>query len=109
MSMQNGEFAQRFIQMLRPENVGNAAQTAITWLKPPPAPVAIKPLRFANFPVTLGRLGAPRQGCVRQDLRSSHGDRSRRKTVDRRKAAGGRHLSPAAPGAPLHIPRAGSR
>src|SRR5229473_3193704 len=58
MSMQNGEFAQRFIQMLRPENVGNAAQTAITWLKPPPAPIGIKPLRFANFPATLGRLGA---------------------------------------------------
>ena len=56
--MQNGEFAQRFIQMLRPENVGNAAQTAITWLKLPPAPIAIKPLRFANCPATLGRLGA---------------------------------------------------
>src|SRR5229473_1217255 len=58
MSMQNGEFAQRFIQMLRPENVGNAAQTAITWLKPPPAPIGSKPLRLANFPATLGRLGA---------------------------------------------------
>jgi L-ornithine Nalpha-acyltransferase len=58
MSMQTGEFAQRFIQMLRPENVGNAAQTAITWLKLPPAPIGIKPLRLANFPATLGRLGA---------------------------------------------------
>src|SRR6266446_4584868 len=58
MSMQNGEFAQRFIQMLRPENVGNAAQTAITWLKPPPALIGIKPLRLANFPASLGRLGA---------------------------------------------------
>ena len=56
--MQNGEFAQRFIQMLRPENVGNAAQTAITWLKLPPAPIGIKPIRLANFPATLGRLGA---------------------------------------------------
>ena len=56
--MHNGEFAQRFIQMLRPENVGNAAQTAITWLKPPPAPIGFKPLRLANFPATLGRLGA---------------------------------------------------
>src|SRR6202048_2878389 len=58
MSMQNGEFAQRFIQMLRPENVGNAAQTAITWLKPPPPVIGIKPLCLANFPATLGRLGA---------------------------------------------------
>jgi putative hemolysin len=58
MSMQNGEFAQRFIQMLRPENVGNAAQTAITWLKSPPALIGIKPLRLANFPASLGRLGA---------------------------------------------------
>jgi hypothetical protein len=65
MSMQHGEFAQRFIQMLRPENVGNAAQTAITWLKPPLAPIGTKPLRLANFSATpgnfsatLGRLGA---------------------------------------------------
>src|SRR6202048_3692474 len=58
MSMQNGEFAQRFIQMLRPENVGNAAQTAITWLQPPPPVIGSKPLCLANFPATLGRLGA---------------------------------------------------
>ena len=36
--MQGDELArstQRLIQMLRPEAVGTAAQTAITWLKPP--------------------------------------------------------------------------
>jgi putative hemolysin len=36
VSMQNGEFArstQRLIQMLRPENVGTVAQTAMTWLE----------------------------------------------------------------------------
>jgi len=60
--MQNGELArstQRLIQLLRPEKVGTAAQTAITWLKPPPAPLGIKPIRsLSNFPTTLGRLGA---------------------------------------------------
>ena len=60
--MQNGEFArstQRLIQMLRPENVGTAAQTAMTWFKPQPfAAGVIKPIRFSNFPATLGRLGA---------------------------------------------------
>src|SRR5450756_1367769 len=61
-SMQNGEFArstQRLIQMLRPENVGTAAQTAITWLKPQPfASGIVKPIRsFPSSPVTLGRLG----------------------------------------------------
>src|SRR3981081_237394 len=63
MSMQNGEFArstQRLIQMLRPENVGTAAQTAMTWFKPLPiSPGVIRPIRrFPNFPATLGRLGA---------------------------------------------------
>src|SRR6202140_1179316 len=62
-SMQNGEFArstQRLIQMLRPENVGTAAQTAMTWFKPLPIPSGvIRPLRrFPQFPATLGRLGA---------------------------------------------------
>jgi putative hemolysin len=45
--MQNGELArstQRLIRLLRPENVGIAAQAAITRFKPPPS--------------TLGRLGA---------------------------------------------------
>ena len=45
--MQNGELArstQRLIRTLRPENVGTAAQAAITWFKP--------------LPATLGRLGA---------------------------------------------------
>ena len=51
---------QRLIQMLRPENVGTAAQTAMTWFKPQPFPPAvINPIRgFPNFPATLGRLGA---------------------------------------------------
>jgi putative hemolysin len=60
--MQNGEFArstQRLIQMLRPENVGSAAQTAMTWFKPLPSPSdIIKPIHLPNFPATLGRLGA---------------------------------------------------
>src|SRR5882757_9790504 len=50
---------QRLIQMLRPENVGTAAQTAITWFKPQSSPVGvIKPIRFPSLPATLGRLGA---------------------------------------------------
>lgn len=60
--MQNGEFArpkQRLLQMLRPENVGSAAQTAITWFKPLPIPSGvIKPIHLPNVPATLGRLGA---------------------------------------------------
>jgi L-ornithine Nalpha-acyltransferase len=61
--MPNGEFArstQRLIQMLRPESVGTAAQTAMTWLRPLPAlPGVIKPIRFfPNYPATLGRIGA---------------------------------------------------
>jgi putative hemolysin len=60
--MQNREFArstQRLIQMLRPEAVGSAAQTAITWFKPQLSPPGgIKPIRFSNVPVTLGRLGS---------------------------------------------------
>ena len=35
--MQNGELARstlRLIEMLRPENVGTAAQTAMTWFDP---------------------------------------------------------------------------
>ena len=60
--MQNGEFArstQRLIRMLRPESVGTAAQTAITWFKPPSGSSGvIKPIRsFSNLPTTLGRLG----------------------------------------------------
>jgi putative hemolysin len=51
---------QRLMQMLRPENAGTAAQTAMTWFKPLPASFdAIKPIRrFPGFPATLGRLGA---------------------------------------------------
>jgi putative hemolysin len=59
MSMQGEEPArptQRLMQMLRPEAAGTAAQTAMTWLKPPEA---ISPVRdFSNLPATLGRLGA---------------------------------------------------
>jgi putative hemolysin len=61
MSMQGDQLArstQRLIQMLRPENVGTAAQTAITWFKPQPSPTGvIKPIRFPVLPATLGRLG----------------------------------------------------
>src|SRR6202045_909200 len=60
--MQNGEFArstQRLIEMLRPDNVGTPAQTAMTWLKPqPPASGGVKWIRLPQFPATLGRLGA---------------------------------------------------
>src|SRR6202166_825477 len=61
--MQNGEFArstQRLIEMLRPENVGTAAQPAMTCFKPLPLPSGvIRPIRsFSNFSATLGRLGA---------------------------------------------------
>src|ERR1700694_1718728 len=60
--MQNGEFArstQRLIEMLRPDNVGTAAHTAMTWLKPhPPAAGTFKSIPLPQFPATLGRLGA---------------------------------------------------
>src|ERR1700676_1119083 len=60
--MQNGEFArstQRLIEMLRPDNVGTAAHTAMTWLKPQPsASGTVKSIRLPQFPATLGRLGA---------------------------------------------------
>jgi putative hemolysin len=51
---------QRLMQMLRPEAVGTAAQTAITWLKPQLKPAeAVRSVRgFPNLPITLGRLGA---------------------------------------------------
>src|ERR1700688_4148694 len=59
--MQNGELArstQRLIQMLRPENVGTAAQTAITWFKPQlPASGVVKPIRLPGPSRTLGGLG----------------------------------------------------
>src|SRR5712672_2866778 len=60
--MQNGELArstQRLIAMLRPEKVGTAAQTAMTWFKPLPiSSSVVKPIRFAEFPATLGRIGS---------------------------------------------------
>src|SRR6266567_1128627 len=62
ISMQNGELArstQRLIEMLRPENVGTAAQTAMTWFKPLPISSTVtKPIRFPEFPATLGRIGS---------------------------------------------------
>src|SRR3982074_1044822 len=63
MSMQGDQLArstQRLIQMLRPENVGTAAQTAMTWFKPQPSPPSsMNPIQgFPDFPTTLGRLGA---------------------------------------------------
>ena len=60
--MQNGELArstQRLIEMLRPEKVGTAAQTAMTWFKPlPVSSDVVKPIRFPEFPATLGRIGS---------------------------------------------------
>src|SRR6202048_295390 len=63
MSMHGDQLArstQRLSQMRRPENVGTAAQTAITWFRPQPSqPAVIRPIRsFPNFSATLGRLGA---------------------------------------------------
>src|SRR5260221_2759216 len=62
MSMQNGELArstQRLIEMLRPEKVGTAAQTAMTWFKPLPiSSTVVKPIRFPEIPATLWRIGA---------------------------------------------------
>ena len=48
-----------FLQILRPELVGAAAHSAITWLKPPlKLPHPITPVHdFSVLPTTLGRLG----------------------------------------------------
>src|SRR5207244_2718370 len=57
--MQGDKLAQSkagFLQKLRPEMVGAAAHTAITWLKPPQ--IIRPPHDFPVPPVTLGRLGA---------------------------------------------------
>jgi putative hemolysin len=60
--MQHGELArstQRLIELLRPEKVGTAAQTAMTWFKPQPSsPHIVKPIRLPDTPAVLGRLGA---------------------------------------------------
>jgi putative hemolysin len=61
--MQGDELArstQRLRQMLRPETLGTAAQTAITWLKPPlKLSEAASPIRdFPRVPAPLGRLGS---------------------------------------------------
>src|SRR6266704_1631359 len=134
MSMQNGELArspQRLIEMLRPENVGTAAQTAMTWFKQLPISSTVtKPIRFPEFPATLGRIGSleVRLAQEKRDVKRAQKLRyrvfykdgtaiadattmlARRDkdafdricdhllVIDRRKAARGRHLSPAAPG-----------
>jgi putative hemolysin len=50
---------QRLMQMLRPETVGTAAQTAMTWFKPPlQLPEAGLIRDFPSDPATLGRLGS---------------------------------------------------
>src|SRR5437773_6181527 len=61
--MQGDRLAQSkagFLQKLRPEMVGVAAHSAITWLKPPPKlPQPIGPVDgFPVLPTTLGRLGS---------------------------------------------------
>jgi len=49
--------AQRLRQMLRPETVGVAAQTAMSWLKPPLTEIARPSSEFPTLPAALGRLG----------------------------------------------------
>jgi putative hemolysin len=50
---------QRLFKLLRPENVGGMAQTAITWFKPAPKPASFSAANraFSSAPV-FGRLGA---------------------------------------------------
>jgi hypothetical protein len=67
-SNQRGRAQQTLIRMLRPENVGSVAHSAITWLKPP-APFS--ELRSPDddapaLPATLGRLG-PLEACLAQN------------------------------------------
>ena len=45
---------QGFMQMLRPQNMGAAAHTAITWFKPPHDIAST--IRFPVAPVSLGRI-----------------------------------------------------
>ncbi|KIZ47793.1 MULTISPECIES: GNAT family N-acyltransferase [Rhodopseudomonas] len=51
---------QRFIKLLRPENAGAVAHSAITWFKPAPKLMLDgKPIvRFPQQPATLGKIGA---------------------------------------------------
>ena len=51
---------QRLIQLLRPDHVGTAAQTALTWIKPPRASPGVGQAvpDWPPIPATLGRLGA---------------------------------------------------
>jgi putative hemolysin len=69
MAMQGNELArpkQGFMQMLRPQNMGAAAHTAITWFKPP---LHIETVDgFPAPPATLGRLG-PLEVRLAQDKR----------------------------------------
>ena len=108
--------------MLRPENRRLAtAQAAITWSAAAASGADAGPARPARGAAGAGEArrqarakaalprvlpgrhrdrrrrhpaGAPRQGCVRQDLRSSDGDRSRRQAVDA--AASSRWSAPTA-------------
>src|SRR5882762_11930652 len=73
IAMQNGELArstQRLIAMLRPEKVGTAAQTAMTWFKPLPiSSDVVKPIRFPEFPATLGRIGSLEVRLAKRDVK----------------------------------------
>ncbi|MDB5634798.1 MAG: hypothetical protein JWR49_3653, partial [Tardiphaga sp.] len=67
--MQGNELArpkQGFMQMLRPQNMGAAAHTAITWFKPPLEFAST--IRFPHAPVSLGRMG-PLEVRLAQDKR----------------------------------------
>lgn len=62
-----------FLHILRPETVGAAAQSAITWYKPPlklPGDIGAGS-GFPTSPVTLGRLGAleVRLACEKHDVK----------------------------------------
>ncbi|NVN85919.1 MAG: GNAT family N-acetyltransferase [Rhodopseudomonas sp.] len=51
---------QRFMKLLRPENAGAVAQSAITWFKPAPK-LMVRGKRVARFPLrpaTLGKIGS---------------------------------------------------
>jgi putative hemolysin len=53
----NGHSKQPLLQMLRPENVGALANSAVTWLRPPPYGLQPDP-SLSPAPLSLGRLGS---------------------------------------------------
>lgn len=69
-SNQHGRPQQTLIRMLRPENVGSVAHSAITWLKPPAEFSDLRSLgdNAPTLPSTLGRLG-PLEACLAQNKR----------------------------------------